>query len=161
MFTRRLHGPIGVLLLAAAASGCTGGGTSDGSANPAESPTSTVPANPTEAACDHFTTMWVEAAQIRHGPHGFGDSTRDPHSVPALDAADAAFAAAAVGSAEARALGVTAQRQYEGRLPGDFYATVTEFLALCGDLPPHVECAQDTVCELAHLDTYVDANDGT
>lgn len=140
---------LGVLLGA-----CTSGGEVVVVAAPSTTPTTLSPADATRVACDELRTMWREHARISSDPHGLGEDTPDPHGVAAKAAAEAAFAAARSGTAEAQRLGDLAERQYEGAAPGDFFATVVDLLALCGQEPPHVPCVEGTICAASRLDKY-------
>ncbi|MEQ1786808.1 MAG: hypothetical protein ABL966_07130 [Acidimicrobiales bacterium] len=139
-----------VILLGA----CASGGEVVVVATPSTTPTTLSPADATLVACDELRTMWREHARISSDPHGFGDDTPDPHGVAAQAAADAAFAAARSGTAEAQRLAELAAQQYEGTASGDLFATVTDFFALCGQQPPHVPCVDGTICAANRLDSY-------
>jgi hypothetical protein len=154
MFRRWLTAVAGVsLLMVGVLSACTERDSPDESlARPTITTTSTLAMDPTSVACESFATLWVEFAQIYSGPHGFGDTTPDPHGVRAREAGDAAFAAAAEGSPEARRLGAKAEGQFDGTIPGDAWATIAEFFRLCGQSHPVVECDDNTACGFSKLD---------
>lgn len=62
---------------------------------------------------------------------------------------------------EVQRIGVRAKNQFEGKVAGDVWATVAEFLALCGQSPPVVECEEATACRTNNLDSYSDDPSGT
>ena len=133
---------------------CTEDDAPDASPTSSTAATTTSPADPLLAACDHFRTTWIEFAQIYSGPHGMGDTTPDPHGVRADEAVHDAFEAAQRGPADVQALGSLAANQYAGNAPGDFWDTVGEFFELCGQEPPAVRCEERTACESADLDRW-------
>ena len=132
--------------------GCTEDDTPDASPPSSTEATTTLPEDPLLAACHHFRTTWIEFAQIYSGPHGFGDTTPDPHGLRAGEGVEAAFAAAHRGPAIVQTLGALAAKQYEGEAAGDFWGTVMQFFDLCGQETPSVECQELTACESAGLD---------
>lgn len=151
VFVRRTDAGRLLAILALASAACTGDGSQEADA-PKDPDATTVPSDSLSSACEHFATLWVEFAQTYSGPHGMGDATPDPHGVRATDAANAAFEAAEQGSLEVQRLGAKARGQFEGTVPGDLWTTVTEFLALCGETPPVVECEELTACRSQNLD---------